>query len=500
MGARPSIAVIGAGVGGLSAAAILSREADVTVFEKAERAGGKIRQISFDGPSGIDSGPTVFTMPWVFEDVFARAGADFEERVEKTPLDVLARHAWPDGTRFDLFADVDASEDEVRQVFGARDAANYLAFCKRTQHIFDTLKVPFLEADAPSFFRLMASRSPVSLLATQPFSTLWSALQQSFRDPKLRQLFGRYATYCGASPFSAPATLMLVAHVEQDGVWTLKGGMQAIVDALEGVARENGAAFELGAEVEQLLVTGNQVQGLRLAGQPFQRFDAVIMNGDVSALAEGFLGAPAEPSVDRPANFARSQSAMTWSMLAEVSGWPLDMHTVCFSDDYEAEFDAVFRHRTMPNPPTVYLCAPDRAPGAPTSDPSGGSERLFCLINAPANGDTHDYTPNEVTIYREMMLAQLKRCGLTVKSLPDACQATTPTDFAQMFPATGGALYGMASHGWRASFQRPGTRSRLKNLYLAGGSAHPGPGVPMAALSGQLAARTLLQDRGATPH
>ncbi|MEM9739143.1 MAG: 1-hydroxycarotenoid 3,4-desaturase CrtD [Pseudomonadota bacterium] len=494
MGEGPRIAIIGAGIGGLSAAAILARRFEVDVYERAAVPGGKVRQIEIDGQK-IDSGPTVFTMDWAFQEVFELACADLEAEVSLKKLDRLARHYWPDGSSFDLFADRDKSAEAIHAFAGAREAANYRVFCDKTRDVYETLREPFLRSQKPSFAGLIARQSPLALLNTSPFSTLWGALSRSFSDPRLRQLFGRYATYCGASPFRAPATLMLIAHVEQEGVWALDGGMQSIAGALHRLGERNGAVFHFGADVDGLVQTGDRISGVQLAGGRMRPADIVIMNGDAAALAHGSMGAVGAQAVTLPADMQRSQSAMTWSIVAQPRGAALDMHTVFFSDDYGAEFDAVFERGEVPTDPTTYICAPDRAPGLP--EPTG-TERLFCLINAPAKGDTHTFTDKETAQCQERMLALLARCGLTLGPGLETAVPTTPTDFNAMFPATGGALYGMANHGWRASFQRPGARTKIKGLYLAGGSVHPGPGAPMAALSGKAAALAVMDDCGLT--
>jgi 1-hydroxycarotenoid 3,4-desaturase len=187
---------------------------------------------------------------------------------------------------------------------------------------------------------------------------------------------------------------------------------------------------------------------------------------------------------------ARSLSAMTWSLAAETRGFPLTRHNVFFSDAYEAEFDAILRQHRLPESPTVYVCAQVR-PGRLGDETA---ERLFCLVNAPAVGDSHTLTEEEIERCAERAFGQLARCGLTVEIKPELSVVTTPKDFDALYPATGGALYGQASHGWTASFTRPRARTRIPGLYLAGGSVHPGPGVPMAALSGRIAARSLIAD------
>ena len=495
------VIVVGAGIGGLvSALELAAQGVEVLVLERAAQPGGKMRQVEVGGAL-MDAGPTVFTMRWVFEELFEAVGTRLSEHLDLQPISVLARHAWSENERLDLFADVTRSAEAIGEFAGASASRGYLEFCARARSIYQTLEAPFLRGSRPSPVALahrVGLRGLPALIRISPLTSLWSELGKHFADPRLRQLFGRYATYCGSSPFLAPATLMLVAHVEQEGVWQVGGGMHRVAATLARLAQERGASIRYQAQVDQILTSAGRVSGVRLAGGEELPAQAIVFNGDVAAIASGRLGSAVTAGAPPVAESRRSLSALTLNLLASTSGFPLARHSVFFSNDYRREFDEIFRHGCLPSSPTVYVCAQDRfddgvaAPGRP--------ERLLCIVNAPANGDAGSFTPEEITTCEAQIFRTFEHCGLQVTHAPGHSLTTTPRDFERLFPATGGALYGQASHGWMASFSRPGSRSRVPGLYLAGGSTHPGPGVPMAALSGRQAAASLLSDRAAARH
>ncbi|MFZ4807178.1 MAG: 1-hydroxycarotenoid 3,4-desaturase CrtD [Hyphomicrobiaceae bacterium] len=497
------VAIVGAGIGGLSAAAVLAaRGAEVTVYESAARPGGKMRQIEIGGLP-IDAGPTVFTMRWVFDELFAATGHRLDDLVRLLPVTTLARHAWNERERLDLYADTRRSADAIAAFAGPGEARGYLAFCEAARRTYTALQRTFLTAEQPSMPGLVARMGMSGLrnfTHANPMASLWSELGRYFKDPRLRQLFGRYATYVGSSPFEAPATLMLIAHVEQDGVWLVEGGMHRIAAALAAVVEDLGGRIHYGTQVAGISTADGAANGVVLADGERIAAEAVVFNGDAAALAKGLLGAEARRALPGHGEPPRSLSAMTWVMRADASGFPLLRHSVFFSQDYQAEFAALVAGRRMPDDPTVYICAQDRTDqdGPPDASP----ERLLCLINAPATGDSPAasahaawFEPRETDRCLERMTRRLAACGLSLDTTPARTIATTPRGFDRLFPGSGGALYGRASHGWMASFQRPGARTKIKRLYLAGGSVHPGAGVPMAALSGRLAAESLLKDR-----
>lgn len=490
------VIVVGAGIGGLvTALDLISRGFEVTVFERSAQPGGKMREINVQGRL-IDAGPTVLTMPWVFEELFSAAGSALHEHVELKAADVLARHAWRDGTQLDLFADLDQSADAIAQFADQNESDRYRAFCQRANQVFDTLYQPFIRSQRPSVFSLVAAsglRGLGDLWRIQPFETLWRRLGKSFRDPRLRMLFARYATYCGSSPLQAPATLMLIAHVERRGVWQVTGGMQRLAEALANLIQLKGGTINYQSCIERIDVKRSCAQGVVLGSGEHVRADAVVANTDGQSIQRGLLGDEARTSGAKLHLSKRSLSALTWSLVAESSGFELDHHNVFFPDEYPQEFIDIFKHRRLPTNPAVYVCAQDRGPGRVTPD---GPERLFIIVNAPPTGDQHQFLGPEIEPTQTAAFKLLDHCGLSIDRQPDHCIVTTPADFEARFQGTGGALYGSSAHGWRSSFTRPGARCRVRGLYLTGGSIHPGPGVPMVAVSGRLAAQAVADDLG----
>jgi 1-hydroxycarotenoid 3,4-desaturase len=487
--------IIGAGIGGLVSAVLLaSRGVPVTVVEKEKAPGGKVRQLDVDGAL-IDAGPTVFTMRSVIDEVFEAADARTEDYIPLHRADLIARHAWGPDERLDLYADHERSVDAIGEFAGVKAAAGFRSFSEEAKRLHDALDRPFLRGSKTDPLTLgwrMGLSGLSDWMTLRAYTSLWSALGKYFPDPRLRQLFGRYTTYCGSSPFQTPATLMLIAHVEAQGVWAIQGGMSALANGLEKLAREKGVVFRYGQPAARITVRDRSATGVELATGERLSANKIIFNGDPAALASGLLGEDAASAARKVAEQTRSLSAMVWLVHSKTKGFDLDHHNVFFSPDYPSEFREI-DGGSPPSDPTAYVCALDRAQGSPT-----GAERLQIIVNAPANGDRHQYSSQEREICTSNMLERLKICGLELDD-PLPHHLVTPNEFATLFPATGGALYGRASHGWAASFLRPGSRTAIHGLYCAGGATHPGAGVPMAALSGRLASEALLSDLISTP-
>lgn len=483
---RDTALVIGAGFGGLSAAIDLARAGvEVEVVEKEQVPGGKAHAHRLRGYS-VEGGPTVLTMADVFERLFDDAGASLRDHVEIRPSRLLARHHWTDGSTLDLFADTDLSASAIADLCGRDEADRFRRFRESAAGLLRAVEPIMIRGPRPSWADAIRL-GPALLWGYDPFRSLWTALGSTFRDPRLRQLFGRYATYVGSSPFASPGTLAVIAAVELEGVWTVQGGLSALAGAMASLAERLGVRFHYGTPVRDLIVEGGRVRGVRVDDGEI-RADHVVANTEAAALVEGLLGEPARRAL--PAAPERSLSALTWAMVAEATGFDLAHHTVFFSADYPAEFEDLFGRSALPADPTVYVCAQDRLPGDPEIRP----ERLLVLVNAPAR----DVGPTEIDACERRTFERLSRSGLTIRPLDGATARTGPSEWARRFPASRGSLYGAPSHGWAAPFRRPAARTALPGLYLAGGSAHPGAGTPMATLSGRLAARAVLEDLDST--
>lgn len=493
-----SAAIIGAGLGGLATALRLAHAGlRVDVFDQNRSAGGKMRVLPTQaGP--VDAGPTVLTLRNVFENLFSEIGETLSDHVTLHKQDLLARHYWKDSEPLDLFANHDRSREAINAFSGSRSAREFDAFSARTKALFTAFDDPVMQSPSPNMARLAATTigSPALIRAMSPLRTLAQDLGKQFSDPRLAQLFGRYATYVGGSPLASPAILSLIWQAEASGVWQIEGGMQNLAQAMKTLAERKGTRFHFETPVSEILTDRTRATGVRLATGDKVHADVVVFNGDPAALIDGHLGEGTAHAVPGSAATPRSHAAHVWSFAAKPDGRDLALHTVFFSDDSKSEFEQIAKG-AIPGDPTLYVYAQDRGAGLPSGD-----ERFEIIMNAApihanhAGSDALDI--KEFETCRTRTFGTLKAHGLTFSKEPGREALTTPRQFNALCPASGGSLYGRSPHGMMATFKRPTARSRIKRLYLAGGGCHPGAGIPMATLSGKHAAEAILSDLTST--
>ena len=480
--APPHIVVIGAGIGGLCCALqLVHAGAQVTIVDSHAQVGGKMRTLpTVAGP--VDAGPTVLTMKHVFDTLFTSVGARLADHVTLTPEPILARHFWSDGTQLDLMQDTDQSRDNIMAAFGTDAARDFTKFMRRSAALYAAFDAPMMQTPVPTLAAMTAQtlRNPRLIPAMAPHQSLARSLRSQFRDPRLAQLFARYATYVGGIPEKSPAILSLIAHAEASGVWHVKGGMHRLATAIADLAVTKGAQLCLATHATRIETQNGRTAAVQTDVGRIKA-DAVVFNGDPQAIHTGLLGTGVAAAV--PDQSPRSLSACVHSFAAIPAGPTLAGHNVIFADDPATEYAPLTRGQPQTDP-TLYICAQDRFGGnTPT-----GPERFEIIMNAPPLTAPEDKT------CQTLIFNRLRDRGLTFSPTPDANSLTTPTQFAAMFPASTGSLYGRSPHTMTAAFKRPTARTSITGLYLAGGGTHPGAGVPMAALSGRHAAAAMISD------
>jgi phytoene desaturase len=475
---RRSALVIGGGLGGLGVAVRLAAQGwRVRVCEQGPRLGGKMNTFEREG-FRFDTGPSLITMPWVFEELFEAAGSSLREHVRLAPVRPLADYVYADGTRFTYTTSLPEWLKTVRQL-EPRDCEGFLRFMRLGARLFALSRETFLRRAplAPPDLRSLKA------LGRLPLRGAWgnyhSTVAAHFRSPHLRQLFGRYPTYVGSSPYLAPATLAVIPYIEYAfGGWHVEGGLYRIVESLIELARGLGVSLHTGARVRSIEHGRGRVRGVRLEDGTGYDADVVVMNGD-AALTGALLGESkgGQPQSER----SLSGFVLLLGLKRKLGG--LGHHTVYFSEDYRAEFSQLFDKRRFPEDPTVYVCAPSRTDPRAAPD---GCETLFVMANAPAADAPWDERHTEEA--RARVFERLSKGGF-----PDitgdivVSDVWTPGRFAREYLSPGGAIYGTHSHGWRRAFLRPPNRHpRVGGLYHVGGSSHPGGGTPTVLLSAQI--------------
>ncbi len=494
------VAVIGAGMGGLAAAVRLAaRGLSVTVCEQGPRPGGKLNQWACDGWT-FDTGPSLLTMPWALRDLFADAGCALDDSLTLDPVDPVCRYTFVDGSCLDVTTDSARMAANIAAL-SPRDVPAFFRFLAHTGDLYATAAEPFLRHPMRPDTLARARRDlfrfgfrPRDLAKVASLRSVHGTVQRFFHDPRLQLVFDRYATYNGSSPYRAPAALCLIPFVEfATGAWHPRGGMYRIAEAMAALAARLGVTLRLASPVAAITHRSGKATGVRLTSGERIEADAVISNVDVLTTYERLLDGDA-PGVRtmRAALRKREPSSSAFLLLLGTRRtFPeLPHHSIFFSDNYRAEFADIRERRVPPTDPTIYLCR------ATATDPSAappGCDNLFVMVNVPYLDGRTDWRALAPR-YRERVLGALRRRGIDIAP-HIAVEATwTPETIMHAYGAQRGAIYGFASNGRGAAFLRPPNQSPiLRDLYFAGGSTHPGGGVPLALLSGKIAADLALE-------
>lgn len=491
------IAVVGAGLGGISAAVRLAGAGHrVSLLERNALPGGKMNIVAENG-FRFDTGPSLVTLPGVLSDTFKAAGRRMEDYITLVPVEPLTRYRFADGARLDVSTSLPRLVSEVGNL-APGDVTGLFRFLAYARTLFERAGPVFLFRERPGL-RSLATRRVVDALRIDAHLSMDRAVRRYFKDPRLVQLFDRFATYNGSSPFRAPATLSMIPYIEiAGGGWYIEGGLYRLVEALMEVAHELGVNFQPDCDVSEILIEprmGWRTQG-RVTGVRFRQggtlfADNVVVNADPMYAYPELV-----PAEFRDRALMRRMSKLEPScsgfvLLLGVQGdYPqLAHHNVFFGPDYRTEFDYIFNRREPAPDPTIYVACTSK------SDPAQappGCLNMFVLVNAPALTPESDW-PAWQGGYRDSIIAALERAGL--EGLSERIifeQVITPLDFEEKYHAWHGSIYGLSSNSRQTAFRRPPNRAPgLRGLYFVGGSVHPGGGIPLVMLSARLVARLI---------
>ena len=484
------VVVVGGGIGGLAVAARLARmRHDVTIVERSESVGGKLGEWSRDG-FRFDTGPSLVTLPATLRDLFLKTGKPLEDVLDLQPLETLAHYRFPDGTEMDLpNSGAVGIASAFQQAFGGKAGDNWTRFHSRAERMWAVARTPFVESPlgGPATLASLALRQPAAMWRIAPWRSLRDVGRACFDDPRQVLFLDRYATYTGSDPRRAPAVLSVVPYVEHTfRGWYVAGGLRQIAVAVRERAEQRKVRIITGAEVTRISAEHGRVDGVELKDGGRLEADLVVSDVDAGVLYEHLLP---RPELLRPIRRATASLSGFVLMLGLRGEDPMPHHSVLFGSDYDAEMDAVFGPDARPvDDPTIYVSAPpDAAPA--------GHQAWFVLVNAPRHGSgpgCFDWdAPGVSAAYATRIVDLLAARGHDVRDRLLFAEHRTPADLERDTNSPGGAIYGTSSNGWRAAFLRPANRSPVPGLFLVGGSAHPGGGLPMVLMSAAITAELI---------
>jgi phytoene desaturase len=474
--------VIGAGIGGLAAACLFAAEGHrVTVYEKNSTAGGKMQQLRKHGYR-FDTGPSLFTMPFQLEKLFEQCGEKLENYLSYTDLEPLARYFFQDGLVFDNYQDKEVNATEIEK-FAPESIKEYNNFLKRAEKLYRKTSDAFLFNPLYSF-RDFKKLKYYDFLGIDAFSTVSQKVDKSITSPHLRQFFKRFTTYNGSSPFKAPATLNVIPHVElNQGGFYVKKGMIQIVEALLKLGKKLGVQYHYNHIVHQISIKKGSVNGIYLKNGTYVESDVVIANSDATDTILNLLenGAVSNSKKAKQARIEPSCSGFVLMMGCRKRWSQLRHHNVFFSKDYKKEFEEIFEEKHLPQDPTIYIA------NTSWSDPDDSpvnSSNLFVLVNAPYVNENQNWEELSDR-YSSFIIEELERRGLDgLEKAIEVLEIINPRDFLELYRSNRGSIYGTSSNDKFSAFMRPKNKLKgIQNLFLVGGSTHPGGGIPLVIQS-----------------
>jgi phytoene desaturase len=491
------IAVIGAGIGGMSAAARLAKFGHkVTVYENSDRSGGKCRTEWF-GNYAFDTGPSLLTLPAVYRDLFLKTGKRIEHVLNLEPVDPAFNYFFPDGKNL-IFPNLSNPKTylEIENKLGSDASRSWQHIIERAERMWDVSRGQFVESELNSIWQLLKNRNLISQIREiSPFTSLRKLSSDLKLDPHLRMIVDRYATYTGSDPRTAPAVLLTIAFVESTfGAWHIKGGIGQLSLALQKRCEELGVNFEFNSCVQEILVDGNRTKGVVLETGRSTEAELVVANADAEHVYNHLISKEV-----KSANFERrklkkaTKSLSGFSLLLGLDnskglGPALNHHNVYFPNDYDQEFEDIFTKKIPVSDPTIYICAP--------KDESmvigKNKESWFVLVNAPRHEPGIGWDWNHGgEAYAQKIVDKLDKLGLNVSSRLELLKFRTPADLENYAMAPGGSIYGTSSNSAKSAFLRARNRSKTKGLFCVGGSAHPGGGLPLVGISAEIVANAI---------
>ena len=498
------IVVVGAGMGGMTAAARLARSGHaVTVYEASETYGGKLRT-EWVGKFAFDTGPSLLTLPAVYKDFFIRTGKPLGLLCEITPVNPSFDYRFADGTSV-KFANLSRHNtlNAIRESYGAEISKQWDEMMKRATRMWDVSREPFIESELRSPISLLRRKTVISdILTIAPWKSLRTFANEHVPDKHLRFILDRYATYSGSDPRKAPAVLATIAYVEEAfGAWHIKGGLGTLALLVQQRCVDVGVEFRYNARVAQIDIKKGTAQGIILADGTKITADAVIANADAELIYNHLIQGENRKLRKVRKNLKTADTSVAGFTLLlglrKNESPKLSHHTILFPEDYDAEFNSIFNDRRPVENPTIYICSPDDDAMVKSPD----LESWSVLVNAPFHGvGGFDWSDEKFARdYAQKIIDQIEARGISVRSRLESLSIRTPADLELATNAPGGSIYGTSSNGAKAAFMRAKNRSPIKNLYCVGGSAHPGGGLPLVGMSGEIVANAIGSARNVQP-